>query len=42
VLNFGHCEFADTKQARTGRDLIAEGAADLGGGEGDTSIIILE
>lgn len=42
VLDFGHSELADAKETCAWRDLVTEGAADLGRGEGDATVVEFE
>ena len=42
VLHLGLLELAHAEQARARRDLVAEGGADLGGGEGQLALVELQ
>lgn len=42
VLDFGHGEFADAEETCAWRDLVTEGATDLGRGEGDATVVEFE
>lgn len=42
VFDFGHGELTDAEETCAWRDLVTEGATDLGGGEGDATVVELE
>jgi hypothetical protein len=42
VLDLGHGELSDSKETLLGRDLVSEGATDLGGRKGDSAVVEVE
>lgn len=42
VLDFGHGELTDAEETCAWRNLVTEGAANLGGGEGDATVVEFE